>query len=80
VKYYLHNDSGDVNAYFGNIGTPFRVSFFRYLIAKLDGCVATKAPNGYSIGEVHIKAQIEAGAHPKSYKVTELKKKYKINS
>ena len=76
MKYYLHKDTGYFDAYFGNVGTPFEVSKNRYAIAKATGFVATKAPDKMSVGEVHIKAQIEAGSHPTSHKVNELKRRY----
>lgn len=76
MKYYLHRDKGYYAAYFAEVGRPFEVGFLRYVFAKAAGYLATKAPDDMSIGEVHIKAQIEAGAHPTSFKVQKVKELY----
>jgi hypothetical protein len=75
-EYYLHQDTGYYDAYFHNIGEPIKVSYTEYLHSKARGYVATKVDRGTLIRDVHIQAQIEAGAHPSSYKVEQLKKAY----
>jgi len=77
MKYYLHKDTGFYDAYFGRIGKPIPVHRIEYYRAKSSGYyVATKAHNHMSIMDVHIKAQIEAGSHPESYAVEEIRKLY----
>ena len=73
MKYYLHEDTGWYDAYFGNIGKPIEVSFGRYMYQKARGYVATQGSDTESIEDIHIKAQIEAGSHPESYHIQELK-------
>ena len=77
MKFYLHKNTGYYDAYFGNVGTPFQVTYGRYLRAKSRGYVATKAPDNHSIAQVHVKAQIEAGSHPTSFRVNEIKESYR---
>ena len=75
-EYYLHQDTGYYDAYFHNVGKPILVDYGKYSRAKRDGFVATRVDRGTSIRDVHVQAQIEAGAHPTSYKVEQLKKYY----
>ena len=76
MKYYLHQDTGFYDAYFGNIGEPIEVSYIRYLVGKCQGLVATKSISCMPIEDVHVQAQIEAGSHPTSYKVEKLREAY----
>jgi hypothetical protein len=74
--YYLHGETGYYDSYFSNVGPPQRVTYTEYIHGKVGGYVATKVAHGTSIRDVHVQAQIEAGAHPTSYKVEQLKKYY----
>lgn len=76
MKFYLHKDTGYYDLYFGHVGPPFQVSYARYLLAKALGFRATCASDNQSICDVHVQAQIEAGSHPKSYRVEMIKKSY----
>lgn len=79
MKYYTHEDTGYYDAYFGNIGKPVEVGYAKYLTAKYTGCVVTVAENDASLRDVHIMAQIKAGADPNSFKIKKLKERYDNN-
>lgn len=72
--YYMHRSGGYAFYYFGNIGTPFKVSMFRACINGLCGYCVTRVPRGASIKRVYIRAALTRGAHRMSWLVGEMKK------
>lgn len=72
--YYLHRSGGRKFDYFGGIGTPFRVSFLRYIVMKALKYKATSVPHGTPLVRVIIRAALKAGAHRRSWKVQQIKK------
>lgn len=78
MKFYRHPSTGYYDDYFGNTSIPVKISFIKYCILKAGGFRVTNAPNSYTIGQVHIKAQIESGSHPNSLKVNNIRNHYNI--
>lgn len=73
--YYMHRSGGRVFNYFGGIGTPFRVSCITGIFMKLMGYKVTRAPAHYTEKQVIIRAALNQGAHPHSYKIAKIKEK-----
>jgi len=78
--YYKHPSTGYYNDYFHNVSKPVEITYTEYLYLKMGGYRVTKALTTLSIMDVHIQAQIEAGAHPKSFKVEKIKESYSNNA
>lgn len=78
MKFYRHPSTGHYNDYFGNVSVPVETTVTQYYTLKVRGFRVTKAPSSYTIGQVHIKSQIEAGSHPNSFKVDELRERYNL--
>jgi len=60
--YYVHQSLGRVKDYFGEIGTPIKVSWFRYEFQKCFDWRTTRVPKGSSIEEVMKRAHEDAEA------------------
>ena len=74
--YYLHKSGGKVFDYFNCVGTPFRVSYLRWLLFRLFKFRATRVQRGASLKRVYIRATLQAGAHRTSYNMKETLKQF----
>jgi len=76
MKYYRHPFTTHYEEYFNRVSRPEPISQMEYIRLQAAGYRVTRAPDHYTIKDVHIKAAIEAGAHPTSYTVEMIKKQY----
>lgn len=72
--YYLHRSGGYAFDYFGGIGKPFKVSWFKALVAKLLKREVTPCPVGCSEHRVYVRAVLKRGISRRSYFMSQIKK------
>lgn len=74
--YYAFRSEVFVGDYFGDIGTPVKVSYVTYKYLKINGYRTVEVPAGTSMKAMLTKVLIDSGVDLKSYKAEETFKKY----
>jgi len=73
MKYYLHRNLDWYHNYFNYVGPPYKVSKYKYLVAKYLGYRATAVEDNMTITDVYVQSAIQHGAHPTSYAVEQIR-------
>ena len=77
--YYMHRSGGFINDYFGYVGDPFKVCWFKYWFFGTCGYKVTRVPKNSTMKVILTQSLINAEIHLESHAAEELFKKHKAD-